>query len=156
MCEPISCILHGYKRIESKIRPNKKVLIVGAGIIGNLWATLLHYKGVRNIIVSEFSEARRRITDKLGMSLSSIYQMNITLTKNRSSRMYYDTDTVTFSGLGFSVISPSLLEEMDEETFDVVIDCTGSPAALQQSIGKTKYGATILVFGCAPIGKSMK
>ena len=70
--------------------------------------------------------------------------------------MYYDTDTVTFSGLGFSVISPSLLEEMDEETFDVVIDCTGSPAALQQSIGKTKYGATILVFGCAPIGKSMK
>ena len=149
MCEPISCILHGYKRIESKIRPNKKVLIVGAGIIGNLWATLLHYKGVRNIIVSEFSEARRRITDKLGMSLSSIYEMNI-------SRIYYDTDTVTFSGLGFSVISPCLLEEMDEETFDVVIDCTGSPAALQQSIGKTKYGATILVFGCAPIGKSMK
>ena len=152
MCEPISCILHGYKRIESKIRPNKKVLIVGAGIIGNLWATLLHYKGVRNIIVSEFSEARRRITDKLGMSLSSIYQMNIIF----SSTMYYDIDTVTFSGLGFSVISPSLLEEMDEETFDVVIDCTGSPAALQQSIGKTKYGATILVFGCAPIGKSMK
>ena len=82
--------------------------------------------------------------------------MNIILTMNSSSTIYYDTDTVTFSGLGFSVISPSLLEEMDEETFDVVIDCTGSPAALQQSIGKTKYGATILVFGCAPIGKSMK
>ena len=79
MCEPISCILHGYKRIESKIRPNKKVLIVGAGIIGNLWASLLHYKGVRNIIVSEFSEARRRITDKLGMSLSSVYRMIIIL-----------------------------------------------------------------------------
>ena len=154
MCEPISCILHGYKRIESKIRPNKKVLIVGAGIIGNLWATLLHYKGVRNIIVSEFSEARRRITDKLGMSLSIIYHIIIMF--NCSSTIYSDTDTVTFSGLGFSVISPSLLEEMDEETFDVVIDCTGSPAALQQSIGKTKYGATILVFGCAPIGKSMK
>ena len=77
LCEPISCILHGYKRIENKIRPNKKVLIVGAGIIGNLWATLLHYKGVRNIIVSEFSEARRRITDKLGMSLSIIYRIII-------------------------------------------------------------------------------
>ena len=127
---------------------------MGAGIIGNLWATLLHYKGVRNIIVSEFSEARRRITDKLGMSLSSIYR--IINMFNCSSTIYFDTDTITFSGLGFSVISPSLLEKMDEETFDVVIDCTGSPAALQQSIGKTKYGATILVFGCAPIGKSMK
>ena len=83
MCEPISCILHGYKKIESKIRPNKKVLIVGAGIIGNLWASLLHYKGVRNIIVSEFSEARRRITDKLGMLLSSIYRMIIIFTIQR-------------------------------------------------------------------------
>ena len=80
LCEPISCILHGYKRIESKIRPNKKVLIVGAGIIGNLWASLLHYKGVRNIIVSEFSEARRRITDKLGRSLSTINRMIIIFT----------------------------------------------------------------------------
>ena len=89
MCEPISCILHGYKRIESKIRPNKKVLIVGAGIIGNLWASLLHYKGVRSIIVSEFSEARRRITDKLGMSLSSVYRMIIIFIKNECSSTIY-------------------------------------------------------------------
>jgi threonine dehydrogenase-like Zn-dependent dehydrogenase len=45
---------------------------------------------------------------------------------------------------------------MKEETFDLVIDCTGSPAALEQAIGKTKFGATILVFGCAPMGKAMK
>ena len=45
---------------------SKKVLIVGSGIIGNLWATLLHYKGVRNVVVSEASELRREITHKLG------------------------------------------------------------------------------------------
>ena len=45
---------------------------------------------------------------------------------------------------------------MEEETYDLVIDCTGSPAALEQAIGKTKYGAMILVFGCAPMGKSMR
>ena len=59
-------------------------------------------------------------------------------------------------GLNFSVVSPTALGEMAEETFDLVIDCTGSPAALEQAIGKTKYGATVLVFGCAPMGKSMK
>ena len=61
-----------------------------------------------------------------------------------------------FSGLNFLVISPAVLSEMKEETFDLVIDCTGSPAALEQAIGKTKFGATILVFGCAPMGKAMK
>ena len=59
-------------------------------------------------------------------------------------------------GFGFKIISPSELAEMDEETFDLVIDCTGVPAALEQAIGKTKFGATVLVFGCAPMGKSMK
>ena len=48
---------------------SKKVLIVGSGIIGNLWASLLHYKGVRNVVVSEASELRREITQKLGKSL---------------------------------------------------------------------------------------
>ena len=45
---------------------SKKVLIVGSGIIGNLWASILHYKGVRNVVVSEASELRREITEKLG------------------------------------------------------------------------------------------
>ena len=59
-------------------------------------------------------------------------------------------------GFGFKIISPSELAKLDEETFDLVIECTGVPAALEQAIGKTKFGATILVFGCAPMGKSMK
>ena len=59
-------------------------------------------------------------------------------------------------GFGFRIISPNDLQEMDEESFDLVIDCTGVPAALEQAISKTKFGATVLVFGCAPMGKSMK
>ena len=59
-------------------------------------------------------------------------------------------------GFGFRIISPNDLQEMEEESFDLVIDCTGVPAALEQAIGKTKFGATVLVFGCAPMGKSMK
>ena len=51
---------------------------MGSGIIGNLWASILHYKGMRNVVVSEASELRRQITEKLGMNkhikiLSNMY-----------------------------------------------------------------------------------
>ena len=63
----MSCILHGWNRIEDKIRMNKTALIVGSGIIGNLWASLLHFKGIRNVVVSEANELRRQITANLGI-----------------------------------------------------------------------------------------
>ena len=139
---------------------SKKVLIVGSGIIGNLWATLLHYKGVRNVVVSEASELRREITHKLG-KFGYYMRCNIDLEK------WFFLQTILvielkFSsyqnilGFGFRIISPNDLQEMEEESFDLVIDCTGVPAALEQAISKTKFGATVLVFGCAPMGKSMK
>ena len=40
--------------------------------------------------------------------------------------------------------------------FDIVIECSGFPPALEQAIGWTKRGATIMIFGCAPPGKSVK
>ena len=51
----MSCILHGWNRLKEskKIESGSKVLILGAGIIGNLWMCLLHYFGLRKVIVSE-------------------------------------------------------------------------------------------------------
>ena len=46
--------------------------------------------------------------------------------------------------------------EAEDDGVDVIIDCTGVPAALEAAIPWTKNGATILVFGCAPVGKPMK
>jgi threonine dehydrogenase-like Zn-dependent dehydrogenase len=56
---------------------NKKTLIVGSGIIGNLWASILHYKGMRNVVISEASETRRQITEKLGMNKQILNLLNI-------------------------------------------------------------------------------
>ena len=44
----------------------------------------------------------------------------------------------------------------EEDGNDVVIDCTGVPQALEAAIPWTKMGATVMVFGCAPVGKTMK
>lgn len=68
LCEPLSCILHGWDRLvaASAPQPDFKILVTGAGIIGNLWVTILHYHGVRNVTVSEPAPGRRNITEKLG------------------------------------------------------------------------------------------
>ena len=69
LCEPMSCILHGWNRLKAagSIKANSKVLLLGAGIIGNLWSSLLHHFGVRKVIVSEPSLDRRLIAEGLGI-----------------------------------------------------------------------------------------
>ena len=37
--------------------------------------------------------------------------------------------------------------EAENEGVDIIIDCTGVPAALEKAIQWTKMGATIMVFG---------
>ena len=68
LCEPMSCILHGWKRLQkaANLRADSKILLLGAGIIGNLWMCLLHHFGYRNVIVSEMSPDRRNIANGLG------------------------------------------------------------------------------------------
>lgn len=131
LCEPLSCLLHGWKRLmqKSPIQPEHRVLVTGAGIIGNLWVVLLHHHGFRNVTVSEPAAGRRRITEGLET--------------------------------GFTVVDPSKTaaaeEGRDPEQFgyDVIIECSGYPPALQQALAWTKRGATVLIFGCAPPGKSV-
>ena len=68
LCEPLSCILHGWHRLKMgcSVQAQSKILILGAGIIGNLWSCLLHHYGLRKVIVSEPSLERRMITEGLG------------------------------------------------------------------------------------------
>ena len=51
---------------------------------------------------------------------------------------------------------PKTRFESEEDGVDVIIDCTGVPIALESAIAYTKMGASILIFGCAPVGKTMK
>ncbi|XP_038219943.1 D-arabinitol dehydrogenase 1-like [Zerene cesonia] len=64
LCEPYSCVAHGYDR-ASPIPVGSKILIVGAGIIGNLWLTTLHLQGHRDVTVSEMNKTRLDIVKKL-------------------------------------------------------------------------------------------
>ena len=124
--EPISCILRGWHQLNG-VKQSKNILICGAGIIGLLWANFLHHKGYRNVTISEISESRRGIA--VGMKL------------------------------GYQVVSPDTLKQQYESSldnstfnwgFDVVIDCSGSPQAIQQAFEWLRFGATFLCFGMSP------
>ena len=60
------------------------------------------------------------------------------------------------------MVIPRDLEAQEKEKdaeqfgFDVIIECSGFPPALEQALAWTKRGATIMIFGCAPPGKSIK
>jgi threonine dehydrogenase-like Zn-dependent dehydrogenase len=49
--------------------PDSRIFILGAGIIGNLWAVTLHHNGLRNITLTEPFQKRREITKKMCMYL---------------------------------------------------------------------------------------
>ncbi|KAM3955662.1 uncharacterized protein ACR2FA_010420 [Aphomia sociella] len=64
LCEPYSCVSHGFDR-ASPLSVGQKILIVGAGIIGNLWVTALHHQGHRDVTVSEMNKSRLEIVRRL-------------------------------------------------------------------------------------------
>ncbi|CAH2101742.1 unnamed protein product [Euphydryas editha] len=64
LCEPYSCVSHGFDR-AAPITIGSKILVVGAGIIGNLWVTTLHLQGHRDVTVSEMNKSRLEIVKGL-------------------------------------------------------------------------------------------
>ncbi|XP_063241841.1 D-altritol 5-dehydrogenase-like isoform X1 [Bacillus rossius redtenbacheri] len=65
LMEPLSCVVHGWE-LAAPLPVGSRVLVLGAGVIGNLWAALLHHHGHRQVTVSEPLEGRRRALHKLG------------------------------------------------------------------------------------------
>ena len=81
--------MHGWELFQKygPVKQDARILILGAGIIGNLWvgmdvrklyddicmydsslnqACVLHHFGFRNVTISELSEKRRKIAEKMG------------------------------------------------------------------------------------------
>lgn len=126
LVEPFSCICRGYDRLGD-VPSESKILICGAGIIGLLWASLLHFKGFRNIVISEIAEKRRNMATSLNLNLKVVlpdYLVNQQREANRNGD--YDWG------------------------FDVIIDCTGAPKAIEQAFTWLRRGAKFVIFGCCP------
>lgn len=66
LTEPLSCMAHGWDRINP-VHVGDKVLVMGAGIIGLLWACLFHLHGLRKTVtISELQQKRKTLASNLG------------------------------------------------------------------------------------------
>lgn len=72
LAEPLSCLAHGWD-IINPVTVGTNILVIGSGIIGLLWACLLHLHGSRKTVtISEPIEARREAVKKLDLD----YEIN--------------------------------------------------------------------------------
>ncbi|XP_029668645.1 uncharacterized protein LOC115238736 [Formica exsecta] len=67
LSEPLSCLTHGWDKLNP-VNVGNRVLVIGAGIIGLLWACLLHLHGLRKTVtISEPQQKRRELATHLGL-----------------------------------------------------------------------------------------
>jgi 2-desacetyl-2-hydroxyethyl bacteriochlorophyllide A dehydrogenase len=117
LAEPLAVALHGINR--GGARPGQRVLVTGAGPIGALVTAALVAGGVTEVTVSEPFEPRRRLAE----------------------------------GLGAAVTTPEALGRPDhpgarvDEPFDVAIECSGNPVAMEAGLAQLDKAGTLVLVG---------
>ncbi|XP_078484511.1 uncharacterized protein LOC100181990 [Ciona intestinalis] len=129
LAEPYSCVLRGWRQLGDLPEKDARILVQGAGIIGSLFCTLLHYHGFTNVTVAEINEERRKLCADMKLGFDVVHPQEIDL---------------KFKG-----------KDVDYHGYYVVIDCTGNTKAVEKAFTLCRRGATICIFGCCPAGETM-
>lgn len=118
--EPVACVIWGIDQV--RVRVGDRALVVGAGPVGCLMAQLLALAGVGELVVADIAAEKLVIAREV-------------------------------SGAATYLAHPALAAELGEHTggrgFDIVVDCTGSAAVIEQLVEYAGPGARILLFGVA-------
>ena len=122
----MSCVLRGWDQL-SPLPTDADILIMGTGIIGLLFACVAHFKGYRRVILTEVAEQRRAIASAMKLGFNIVHPESLEILYKRGIR----NNDVNWG-------------------FDAIIDCTGSPEAVQQAFNWLRHGATFCLFGCCP------
>lgn len=119
--EPLSCCIHGWKRINPK--PGFSTVIIGGGPIGLLHLQIAKRLGSTLVIVSEPINIKRQLAERLGADVV------VNPTKE-------DLLNVVKS-------------ETDGQGADVVVEAVGDAKLVEEAFNVAGFGAKILVFGVA-------
>ncbi|XP_068701983.1 uncharacterized protein [Montipora capricornis] len=132
LLEPMSCVIHGWNLLQP-ISPDSEILLCGAGSMGLLFMCLLHFRGYREVIVSELLKGRQRIAQKLDFGFQVVHP-EVLVSEGRNA-----------------------VNDGDEAWgFDIVIDCTGDAKTLEQGMKWLRPGGKFLLFGISPSGSEAK
>jgi threonine dehydrogenase-like Zn-dependent dehydrogenase len=121
LIEPLAVSLHGVRL--SRLKPGARAVVIGGGMIGLGAIQFLRLGGAGRIIVLEVSSEKSRIAEKLG---AHAVVNPLDERENTKEKVLNLTD-----GIGA----------------DIVLECSGAPSALQNSIRYVKRGGQIIVIG---------
>ena len=124
--EPLACVVRGQRL--AGLQPGQTVLILGGGISGLLHMLLARASGAGRVIVTDINEYRLGMASKFGADLT------LSAADDIPARLRF------FNGGRLA---------------DLVIVCTGAPAAFVQALNAVDRGGTILCFATTDPGTTL-
>jgi L-iditol 2-dehydrogenase len=115
--EPLACVVRGLRR--AGFAEGRRVLVVGSGISGLLHIKLVRARGAATVMATDVNEYRLRMARKFG------------------------ADAVA---LASEDVATRVRELNGGDGADLVVTCTGAPAAVAQALASVGRGGTILFF----------
>jgi threonine dehydrogenase-like Zn-dependent dehydrogenase len=117
LAEPLAVALHGLTR--GGVEAGQRLLVTGCGPIGALSVAAARARGVTDIVVSEPHPRRQALAERLGARA-------------------VDPD---------SLVAPSSPNFIVDEPFDVALECSGHPAAMQAALAQLRRAGTLVLVG---------
>ncbi len=115
--EPLGCAVRGQR--QAGMRAGQTVLVIGSGVAGLLHVQLARALGAGRVVASDIADQRLEAARRFG------------------------ADSTIPAG---EDIPDRLRREGDGHLADLVITCTGAPAAIAEALRSVERGGTILVF----------
>jgi 2-desacetyl-2-hydroxyethyl bacteriochlorophyllide A dehydrogenase len=119
LAEPLAVALHAVTR--ARPQPAQRALVTGAGPIGALAVVALVARGVTDVVVSEPNPLRRGLVRRLGAAVVEPGQLEVP-----------------------SIAEPSRIVA---DAFDVALECSGKPAAMEAACAQLRRGGTMVLVG---------
>jgi len=119
LVEPLAVAVHALNRSINV--ENKKVIVLGAGTIGNLVAQAAKGMGAEKVLISDISEFRLDIAKKCGID----YQVNVL----------------------HEELSDSIFRYFGPDKADIIFECVGLEQTLKQAIENGRKGSDIIIVG---------
>ena len=119
MVEPVAVAVHALGRSDSVA--GKKVLVLGAGPIGNLVAQAALGSGAAQVLITDLSDFR------LGIALECGIALGVNPAK--------------------SDLATEVRRHFGEDKADLILECVGSQATIAQAVSVARKGTDIVVVG---------
>ncbi|HZP29172.1 MAG TPA: alcohol dehydrogenase catalytic domain-containing protein [Acidimicrobiia bacterium] len=117
LAEPLAVALHGLTR--GGVRAGHRLLVTGAGPIGALSVAAARARGVTDVVVSEPHPRRRALAERLGARAVEPE----------------------------SLVAPPSPNSVVDEPFDVALECSGHPAAMEAALAQLRRAGTLVLVG---------